>query len=226
MTYSSILFNGCSLCWGDELNSPYEQRDSRKVAEHFWAVDHYISKRGISNDGIARTTMDWLRTNDCDAMVIQFTVTSRLDGYEPNTGKKFRGVTDNGINLEVDIDHVDKDPYKCVTVQTPRKWKGFYQRYYHPQLGMDALWKNYYLLEQECIKRRIPYCFMTHDDWAISEYYLPCIWKDYIDREPRFIWGFPESDILLKAQQETLPLGHPTAEAHQYLADYIISVLK
>ena len=126
MTYNSILFNGCSLCWGDELDSPYQQRYSRQVAKHFGAVDHNISKRGISNDGIARTTMDWLRTNDCDAMVIQFSVTSRLDGYEPNTGKKFRGVTDNGINLEVDIDHVDKDPYKCVTVQTPRKWKGFY----------------------------------------------------------------------------------------------------
>ena len=49
MTYSSILFNGCSLCWGDELNSPYEQRYSRKVAEHFGAVDHNISKRGISS---------------------------------------------------------------------------------------------------------------------------------------------------------------------------------
>lgn len=222
-----ILFNGCSVTHGDELeeDKKEEQRFSRLIANHYGAEDINLGCNGNSNDAIARTTIDWLLNNpNPDKVIIQWTATSRIEGYQLFCGK---------------------EQYVFVTTQTPRKWEKFYAHYYHPQLGVDCLWKNYYLLEQLFIERGIDYYMFIHDDWRDNQIYRSSAWKKMIKKLPRYVYrshdlnypGDPPRgnhmfDILLPSEYQVeskymIPGGgHPSIEGHQEIARKLIEDIK
>jgi hypothetical protein len=203
----NILFNGCSYTWGDELEDREQERFSTLVSNHYQSDHTNISNCGRSNDAIARTTMEWFAAgNTCDLAIIQWTVISRIDGYD--TDKK----------------------YYCVTTQTQYKWQEYYKKYYHDQLGVDTLFKNYYLLEQFFIQRNIPYFFLLHDCWDDIVINTDTIWKKFIkEKNLHFIRGncHHENTILESPSKSDIHFdkykkGHPNSLGHQRLANYII----
>jgi len=198
-----ILFNGCSFTWGDELKNREQDRFSTLVSNHYHASHTNISHCGHSNDAITRTTMEWFAAgNTCDLAVIQWTVISRIEGYDINYKK-----------------------YCCITTQTPYKWREYYSKYYHDQLGVDALFKNYYLLEHFFIQRNIPYVFLLHDCWSDTILNIHSVWKEFIiKKELYFLRGNEEhTDNLLKDNKHiNSNKGHPNELGHRVIADHII----
>jgi hypothetical protein len=201
-----ILFNGCSYTWGDELENREHDRFSTLVSNYYNASHDNISKCGNSNDAISRTTMEWFNEgNVCNLAIIQWAVISRIEGYNEN-----------------------KNTYDTITVQIPKKWKYFYSSYYHNQLGIDTLFKNYYLLEQYFIKNKIEYFFLFHDRWDDVVSNTSSTWKKLITKNDfHFLRGNDYHDTILKSQ--TLDdvhfrpnEGHPNSLGHKVIADYII----
>lgn len=223
-----ILFNGCSFTWGDELENREEHRFSTLVSRHYNASHANISACGVSNDAIARTTMEWFDAgNTCDLAIIQWTVISRIEGY-----------------------NTDRNEYECVTVQSPKKWEGFYKRYYDNQLGVDCVFKNYYILEQYFLKNNIKYLFLFHDRWKKftpipkdngkqqwTEYdvvdtmiEIPTVWRNLVvNKNFHFIAGNEmyngvpaDTLIIYKPEHYVENGGHPSKLGHQKIAEYII----
>lgn len=220
-----ILFNGCSYTWGDELEYRERDRFSTLVSKHYNASHANISGCGRSNDAIARTTMEWFDAgNTCDVAIIQWTVISRIEGY-----------------------NTDRNEYECITVQSPKKWQEFYKRYYDHQLGVDCVFKNYYILEQYFLKNNIKYLFLFHDHWKqytpisksnkhgdkwveydsidpILDY--PCVWRNMIESKNfHFILGNMDENvrILWDENHFVKGRGHPSILGHELLSEYIIS---
>jgi len=197
-----ILYNGCSYTWGDELKDREQERFSALVSNHYNASHINISECGRGNDAIARTTMEWfVGGNTCDLAIIQWASISRMDGYDPQ-----------------------KQKYFCVTPKCKSKWDEYYKKYYHDQLGVDALFKNYYLLEQFFIQKNIPYFFLIHDCWDDIIFNLNSIWKTLIiKKELHIIKGHDRhKKILDKKLHFDGTKGHPSSSGHQAIANYII----
>jgi hypothetical protein len=200
-----ILFNGCSYTWGDELEHREQDRFSTLVSNYYKASYNNISDCGRSNDAITRTTMEWFTAgNTCDLAIIQWTIISRIEGYNP------------------------QEKYVCVTTQTPYKWREYYTKYYHDQLGVDNLFKNYYLLEQYFIQQKIPYLFLLHDDWNKIITTTDSIWKQLIiKKDLHFLRGnLSDNDCILDLNNNIKPnKGHPNPLGHQKISQHIIDTI-
>lgn len=199
-----ILFNGCSYTWGDELDHRERDRFSTLVSNHYNASHSNISDCGVSNDAIARTTMEWFAEgNKCDLAIIQWTVISRIEGYNQK-----------------------EHQYEHITTQTPKMWKRFYSYYYHHQLGVDTLFKNYYLLEQYFIKNNIKYFFLFHDCWENIIFDTDSVWKELIVRKDFYCMrgNLHHNNTVLSIEKNHFTEGnaHPNELGHQVIANYII----
>lgn len=198
-----ILFNGCSHTWGDELKNREQDRYSTLVSNHYNASHSNISECGRSNDAITRTTIEWFAAgNTCDLAIIQWTVISRIEGYSPNQG------------------------YIQIKTQSPHKWDEYYKKYYHDQLGVDTLFKNYYLLEQFFIQRNIPYFFLFHDCWRDIITNTYSVWKQFIVKKDFSILrgNIEHEHTILNVDVHIKPNnGHPNPLGHRVIADHIIN---
>ena len=76
-----ILYNGCSITWGDELTDRENQRYSRLVSNHYNAEEVNLASNGISNDRIVRESITYLDKNPVDLVVIQFTLHTRIEWF-------------------------------------------------------------------------------------------------------------------------------------------------
>ena len=81
---NSITFSGCSITWGDELNDRLNERYSKLVADHYNTKGYNMSECGISNDAIVRRTIEYLQGTRPDLVVLQFTVTQRIEFFDAN----------------------------------------------------------------------------------------------------------------------------------------------
>jgi len=200
-----ILFNGCSYTYGDELEHLERDRFSTLISNHYKSSHSNISMHGVSNDAITRTTMEWFATgNTCDLAIIQWTVISRIEGCDPEGN------------------------YTCVTTQTPYKWQEFYRKYYHNQLGVDTLFKNYYLLENFFIQNNIPYLFLIHDCWDNTIKNTKSVWKDFIVKKDFHILrgNLCDKETILDVDIHIRPnKGHPNPLGHRTIADYVIDTI-
>jgi hypothetical protein len=202
-----ILFNGCSYTWGDELENREEERYSTLVSNHYCATHSNIAECGVGNDAITRKTIQWFNEgNTCDLAIIQWSLISRIEGYD-----------------------LDNNRYLCVTTQTQYKWKEYYLKYYHDQLGIDTLFKNYYLLEQFFIQRNIKYFFLIHDCFDDLIYEKNSVWKNLIiNKNLNVIRGNKKHNhtILINPCNDNIHFkgnkGHPNAIGHRIISDYII----
>lgn len=188
----NILFNGCSFTWGDELNN-----QSKRFSDLIGGIN--ISQCGRSNDGIARTTVDWLKTNSCDLTVIQWTVPQRTETY------------------------IDQKYENISTFKEYAGWQDWYKYCYNNQIGIDNLFKNAFLLRHHLESKGIKYFFMYHDCW-FDNIFKPSPWKD---SDPlHIIRGHREhKDSILPHKSICpecyMPKEHPSEKGHQLIADYI-----
>ena len=82
-----ILFSGCSITYGDELENLEKDRFSKNHVN--------IARCGLSNDMIVMRTIEYIEQNpDVDYVVTQFTVPRRSTYYE-NEWKSITPWTDN-----------------------------------------------------------------------------------------------------------------------------------
>ena len=198
------------MTWGDELENKLEERFSTLVANHYQADYENISDCGRSNDAITRTTMQWFANgNKTDLAIIQWSVISRLEGYD-DLNKRY-------INI---------------TVDTKTKWQEFYRKYYHNQLGVDTLFKNYYLLENFFIQNNIPYLFLIHDCWDNTVKNTNSVWKDFIIKKDFHILrdnlrdNLCDKENILDVDIHIRPnKGHPNPLGHRTIADYVIDTI-
>ena len=91
----SLLCNGCSFTWGDEL-----EENEQTYAEILGAEN--IGKCAASNDNIARRTLMHLQDHDVDQLIVQWTYKNRrehfyrsgmVEGIIPQVYKDGRAVT-------------------------------------------------------------------------------------------------------------------------------------
>ena len=63
-----ILFHGCSITWGDELEDRENERYSKLVSDKFDTKENNIALCGNSNDRIVRETIEYLKTSKVDVV--------------------------------------------------------------------------------------------------------------------------------------------------------------
>ena len=80
-----ILFDGCSVTYGDELENPIKERFSSQIEK-----EHVnLSYCGKSNDGILRSTINYCEKNPVSHAVIQFTIYSRREFFREDIDKYY-----------------------------------------------------------------------------------------------------------------------------------------
>ena len=107
-----ILFSGCSITYGDELENPKKDRFSKNHVN--------ISRCGLSNDMIVMRTIEYIEENpDVEYVVTQFTVPRRSTYYE----NEWKSITPWTKNIESSV------YYKYLDSQELRNmnlWKNVY----------------------------------------------------------------------------------------------------
>jgi lysophospholipase L1-like esterase len=126
----SLCFSGCSITWGDELQSPYTERYSTIVSKHYDARHVNLSACGISNDTIVRNTIKYLQKTKSDVVVIQYTVHPRLEYFNDKTNK-----------IE---NWTPQDAKKS------QKLRDYYSSVYNIVMAAENMWKNIFLFDAYC----------------------------------------------------------------------------
>lgn len=199
----NILFNGCSYTWGDEL----EDR-TKRFSDLIGGVN--ISGCGRSNDGIARTTVDWFKHNEyfastLDLVVIQWTIMSRMEFYHEE--QRYVNILNREKNKKVYDKH----------------WKYWYDNCYNDQFGVDNLYKNVFLIKNYLESLNIKYFFLFHDCW-FEHLFMDSSWKTFLPRH--VIRGHAQHTNTILPHKSIcpecyMPKDHPSEKGHQLIADYI-----
>ena len=125
-----IFCNGCSFTYGADLEN-IDDRYSSFLSDD--VVN--IGRGGQCNDLIVDRSINWLENNECDFVVIQFTMNTRFSMWK------------SGKWISIKPSNIDK-----IT-------KFYYDKIYSQELGIRNLWKNVYTMENYLESRNIPYLF-------------------------------------------------------------------
>ena len=207
----SLCFSGCSITWGDELQNRLNDRFSHLVSQHYGCVGYNLSQCGISNDAIVRRTIKYLKENRPDVLVMQFTVTQRIEFF-------------------------DKQPENWAPQRTKtRRERDYYTRIYNDVLGAENLWKNIFLFDAYCksIGQKYVSLIAEHyeDTQRNPERYYPNkigYWRSLLpDYTPVWI----QMDLLKNLKTHPhhyangVNGGHPSPEGHRTIANKIIELI-
>ena len=210
---NSITFSGCSITWGDELNDRLNERYSKLVADHYNTKGYNMSECGISNDAIVRRTIEYLQGTRPDLVVLQFTVTQRIEFFDAN---------------------VEPEKWTPQRLQSVRQ-RDYYLRIYNEVLGAENLWKNIFLFDSFCksIGQKYVSIIAEHYEstqrWPERYYenkkgYWRSLCNDYTP-----VWM--HMDVLKGLKQcpahyaNGFNGGHPSAKGHKAIANKIIELI-
>ena len=210
---NSITFSGCSITWGDELNDRLNERYSKLVADHYNTKGYNMSECGISNDAIVRRTIEYLQGTRPDLVVLQFTVTQRIEFFDAN---------------------VEPEKWTPQRLKSVRQ-RDYYTRIYNEVLGAENLWKNIFLFDSFCksIGQKYVSIIAEHYEstqrWPERYYenkkgYWRSLCNDYTP-----VWM--HMDVLKGLKQcpahyaNGFNGGHPSAKGHIKIADKIIELI-
>ena len=209
----SLCFSGCSITWGDELQNKFQERYSTLVSQHYDARHTNISACGISNDTIVRNTIKHLQNTKSDIVVLQFTVTSRIEFYEENKDPQF---------------------YTPQNIKTMAH-RNYYTKIYNDVLGVENMWKNIFLFDSYCKSVGQKYVSLIADHFERiivnpHNYYNGHIgyWRSmckdynsiYIQRD------LLKSDrINPENYAQGMKGGHPSASGHILIANKTIELI-
>ncbi len=210
---NSITFSGCSITWGDELNDRLNERYSKLVADHYNTKGYNMSECGISNDAIVRRTIEYLQGTRPDLVVLQFTVTQRIEFFDAN---------------------VEPEKWTPQRLQSVRQ-RDYYLRIYNEVLGAENLWKNIFLFDSFCKSIGQKYVSIIAEHYESTQrwperYYENNIgyWRSLCnDYTP--VWM--HMDVLKGLRQcpahyaNGFNGGHPSAKGHKTIANKIIELI-
>ena len=210
---NSITFSGCSITWGDELNDRLNERYSKLVADHYNTKGYNMSECGISNDAIVRRTIEYLQGTRPDLVVLQFTVTQRIEFFDAN---------------------VEPEKWTPQRLQSVRQ-RDYYLRIYNEVLGAENLWKNIFLFDSFCKSIGQKYVSIIAEHYENTQrwperYYENNIgyWRSLCnDYTP--VWM--HMDVLKGLRQcpahyaNGFNGGHPSAKGHKAIANKIIELI-
>ena len=210
---NSITFSGCSITWGDELNDRLNERYSKLVADHYNTKGYNMSECGISNDAIVRRTIEYLQGTRPDLVVLQFTVTQRIEFFDAN---------------------VEPENWTPQRLQSVRQ-RDYYLRIYNDVLGAENLWKNIFLFDSFCKSIGQKYVSIIAEHYENTQrwperYYENNIgyWRSLCnDYTP--VWM--HMDVLKGLKQcpahyaNGFNGGHPSAKGHKAIANKIIELI-
>lgn len=196
----NLLFNGCSITYGDELENTERDRFSSLVSNHFNKTHGNIAVGGSSNDIIVKKTIEWFeKGNTCDFAVIQFTFKTRVDWYDGNK------LYPMGPNYKI-----DNPGYKLAQ-------SFYYKSFYTDYLGNQNLYKNIFFLKTYFQLKQIKHYFFgvrrgTSYDKG---------WQLYCD--PLFTLMEDTEEFASEYNPKYQSVGHhPNELGHQVIANYLI----
>ena len=210
-----ILFNGCSITWGDELTDRENQRYSRLVSNHYNAEEVNLASNGISNDRIVRESIAYLDKNSVDLIVVQFTLHTRIEWFRKD-----------GSILDMHI-HQKRHPASF-----------YYKWIYNDYNGIENMWKNLVLFDTYCTQKRIKYVPLLADhhenalqlknNWQKLYHGKPLthLHRGVLKRTPKphmmSSGNIPEGYI---PENFTLPNNHPSPRGHKVIAEKVIELI-
>ena len=214
----SLCFSGCSITWGDELQDRMNDRFSNLVSKHYGCNGYNLSERGISNDAIVRRTIKYLKNTRPDILVMQFTVTQRLEYFR---------VKQKPIKFT-------PQPY-FIPTYLKKAHREYYTKIYNDVLGAENLWKNIFLFDTYCKSIGQKYVSIIAEHYEDTQrfperYYENKIgyWRSLCD-DYTPVWM--QMDLLkgLKTHPHHYANGvnggHPSPEGHKTIANKIIELI-
>jgi hypothetical protein len=226
--HSNLLFSGCSVTWGGELegiNTDVEYRETHRfshlISNQLGMSYDNISRPGISNDCIAERTIEWCNNNTCDIVIIQLTQMSRTLRYNEN--HEYQPVCPHTI-------------YKNSEARLATSL--YYKTFYNDFLGYQNYYKNIFLLKNYFLHKNIKYIFTSINN--INNVTFPNGWKElcgdvkvlnFIDflGENNFFNNFYNKNYCINYsithKNKLLNGTHPSELGHQKIAEEIIKLL-
>ncbi len=195
----SLLCNGCSFTWGDEL-----EEGEQTYAEILGAEN--IAKCAASNDNIARRTLMHLKDHDVDQLIVQWTYKNRREHF-------YRSGMTEAIIPQI---------YKDGRAITKPKSKTFYTEFQNSRLDSENMWKNILLVDSYCRSRNIKVIHWSVEErgWKDGDSYYYDMTDFKLHRLKKIIgkgfWGNGEN---------WRPRGHLSQLGHKKVADYLYNLL-
>ena len=204
-----ILFVGCSITWGDELQDRLKDRYSRLVCDALGANETNVAECGRSNDWIARRTVEEVQKKEYDRVYVQLTVPNRLEYFTEEGAHKF--------SLQA-AERKNDLAYKM-------KW--YYKFVRNFQNDVENMYKNKFIIES-VVKCPLTFivadCTLEHkpEMWHLHK---QSNWNRLCKIDHSWIWH----DILGHPFRKG-PLGrkenHPLEGPHKKIADYLLNSTK
>ena len=182
-----ILFDGCSWTYGDGVDPQY------RFADLIGGIN--IGECGKSNDGILRTTINYLERNDnIDTVIIQWTVNLRTEFRKPDAPA---------------YDFIGRGAVDRATGHRKKIASEYYKNIYNSNHALDNFYKNQFLMETYLRSKNLRYYMMTIDDEPEG---CGSVWGSSYPYNIRKLVG-----------QHTLRKGggHPNEKGHQLISDHI-----
>ena len=195
----SLLCNGCSFTFGDEL-----EEDEQTYAEILGAEN--IAKCAASNDSISRRTLMHLKDHDVDQVIMQWTYKNRREHFY-----------DSGM-----VEGIIPQIYKDGRAITKPKSKIFYTEFQNSRLDSENMWKNILLVDSYCRSRNIKVIHWSVEErgWKDGDSYYYDMTDFKLHRLKKIIgkgfWGNGEN---------WRPRGHLSQLGHKRVADYLYNLL-
>lgn len=185
-----ILFDGCSWTYGDQLENLHH-----RFSDLIGGVN--IGECGKSNDGILRTTINYLERNtNIDTVIIQWTVNLRTEFRKPDAAA---------------YDFIGRAAVDRATGYRQNLAKSYYKSIYNDNHALDNFYKNKFLMETYLQSKNLKYYMMTIDEEPEG---LGSTWGS----------SYPENIRKLVGTHTVRDKGgHPNKEGHQLISDLIRS---
>ena len=225
-----ILFHGCSITWGDELEDRENERYSKLVSDKFDTKENNIALCGNSNDRIVRETIEYLQTSKVDVVVMQFTVHSRIEWFDkdgwihrftPQLTSTHGKLKLKGIAGRDDLRE---------RMYSAGKW--FYRFVYGDIFGVENMWKNILLFDAYCKANDIKFIPLLADHYAEpirrpEKFYRvghTGWWKPLCEGIP--VVRIHESILKESPSPMFLPKNHPSPLGHKEIANKVIELIE
>ena len=202
-----ILFVGCSITWGDELKDRLNTRYSKLICDALGANETNIAECGMSNDWIARRTVEETRKKKYDRVYVQLTATPRMEFFNQDGPCKF-------------TPQIVKQKEKSYYIEG--RW--YYKMIYNMYHGIENLYKNKFIIES-AVDSELTFLFA--DSNKDQKLHKGSYWNSFCKIKQHEIFRGILRGPLSKSEVDRLyPLGkrgHPLESSHQRIADYLLS---
>lgn len=233
-THVNILFNGCSITNGGELEGLENNREHRiksrfssLVASDLNLSFDHIAVSGCDNESIVRRTLSWFNAgNICDLAVIQW------------SGECRKSLVDSDGNLYGTRKFMDNNRYPDFMMSIfnldKSKWKNdiiYGLQFNNEFYGSYVKHKCQFVLEQFFESKNIPYIFINfqyyYDPPENYYWYKLCKTKNILSVKD--LIGYPRVDKINycpRLNSFKLTGDHPNERGHRIIADYVINQIK